>query len=471
MKKLFTILAAVSFFLLLSRCQKDAAISPVQEQAQELAVNLQGLAESLDLDPLFIAKEMAAVAEWPVEVEMASAGVSPRGIGVHGYYRRVIADDIAHYSFTVRIGSGPYDRIGIHRVVKEWSPNRPARTTKALFYQHGDAKNFVGMMLPGINSPNTARDFGMATYLARNGVDVWGIDQAWNLVPEGVTDFSFMADWGVDKQQKDLRRAMAIARLARYLTGGPNEAMILAGYSSGAVTGFAALNAETQIAPGQRNIKGFIPVDLMIKTDNQGIHDLFASEYYRTQALLDNEEYQDFIPFQMLGQLGRNEPDAESPIFPGFTNLQAALFMGTGPIFGDGQSHYIAGVWENDFPIGLQYVSLEQWFDFLETATLYEPALFIQDCGVMISDVVDSPFDDHFAEITVPILNFGAYGGLGYLAEYAFSRIGSTDVTHHIIQLMPDGQGLMDFAHIDIFIASNAEEVAWQPLLEWISAH
>ncbi|MCB0552747.1 MAG: hypothetical protein KDD02_04280 [Phaeodactylibacter sp.] len=469
MKKLIVILAALSIFVLLNSCQKDQLQSPAPQE--ELALNFQDLAQSLDLDVYGIAKELVATAEWPVEVEMAAGEVETRGIGVHNYYRQVIADDIAHYWFTVRIGSGPYSRIAIHRVVKEWAPNRPINTSKALFFQHGDAKDFVGMTLPGLNSPSTPRDFGMAAYLAKNDVDVWGIDQAWNLVPDNVTDYSFMADWGLDKQQKDLRRAMGIARLARYLTGSPNARMILAGYSSGVATGFAALNAETQIGQGQRNIKGFIPIDLAIKTDDQKMLNTFLAEYYRTRELLDNETYEDFIVFRMLGQLGKEDPDGESPIFPGFTNMQAAMFLGAGLIYGEPHSHFLAGMRENDFPVGFQFLTVDQWLDFMQAAPLYEPAQFVNDYSVMMTGIEDSPFDDHFAEITVPILNLAAYGGLGYPSEYAFSFIGSTDVTHHIIQLLPDDQGMLDFGHIDIFLANNAEELAWQPLLEWIEEH
>ncbi len=469
MKKLTVILATLGIFLFMNSCQKDELQGPAPQQEQ--AIDVQELSQSLGLDVLGIARELVSTAGWPLEVELDAGEVETRGIGVHGYYRRAIAEDIAHYSFTVRLGSGPYNRIGIHRVVKESAPNRPVPTSKTLFYQHGDAKNFVGMMLPGINSPSTPRDFGMAAYLARNGVDVWGIDQAWNLVPDDVADYSFMADWGLDKQQKDLRRAMGIARLARYLTGGPNEAMILAGYSSGVATGFAALNAETQIGQGQRNIKGFIPIDLAIKTDDQAMLNTFLSNYYYSRELLDNETYEDFVVFRLLGQLGKDEPGGDSPIFPGFTNLQAALFFGAGQIYGEPHSHLLAGAWDDNLPTGFQFLTVEQWLDFLVAAPLYEPVRFYYDYSIMMTGIEDSPFDDHFAEITVPILNLGAYGGLGYPSEYAFSFIGSTDVTHHIIQLSPGDQGQLDFGHIDIFLANNAEELAWQPLLEWISEH
>ena len=469
MKKLIVILASLGVFLFMNSCQKDELSTSAQQQ--EIAAPFAELSESLGLDVYGIAKDMVATAGWPLEVAPAAGEVETRGIGVHNFNRQVIEGDIAHYWFTVRVGSGSYDRIRIHRVVKEMAPNRPASTSKTLFFQHGDAKNFVGMMLPGLNSPTTPRGFGMAAYLAQNGVDVWGIDQAWNLVPDDVADYSFMANWGLDKQQKDLRRAIGIARLARYLTGSgsPNDKMILAGYSSGVTTGFAALNAETQIGQRQRNIKGFIPIDLAIKTDDQGMLNTFLAEYYRTQELLDNGTYEDFVAFRMLGQLGKEAPDADSPIFPGFTNMQAALYLGAGLIYGEPHSHFLAGVWENDFPTGFQFLTVDQWLDFLQAAPLYQPTLFANDYSIMVSEIEDSPFDDHFAEITVPILNLVAYGGLGYPSEYAFAFIGSTDVTHQIIQLLPNDQALLDFGHIDIFIANNAEELAWQPVLEWIS--
>jgi hypothetical protein len=469
MKKLFIMLVTAGIFLLFTGCQKDIPV--VQPQDQNDIESIQQLIESLPVNPYWVARELVTRSEWPVENEPAIGEVTPRGIGINGYNREVVAEDIVHYTYTIGVGPGPYNRIGIHRVVRELSPNRPVKTDQALFYQHGDAKNFVGMMLPGLNSPTTPDDFGMAVFLARNGVDVWGIDQAWNLLPDDITDFAFMADWGLQKQQEDLRTAMAIARLARYLTGSGLDKMILAGYSSGVATGFAALNAETQVRAGGRNIKGYIPIDLPIKTDIAELQEVFESEYYRTQEILDNGDYEDFISFRMMGQMARNNPNDESPVFPGFTNLQAALFIGAGPIFGSTHVHYLAGVWEDDFPAGFQFLTNEQWFDFMEAAPLYEPALFINDYSVLMTEIKDSPFDDHFAEINVPILNFAGAGGMGRLTEYGISRIGSADVTHHIVQLYPTDEALFDFGHIDIFIANNAPDVAWPAILEWINAH
>ena len=149
-----------------------------------------------------IAVELASTAGWRMDDE---SGVPDRlrpGV-MHGD-RQVIVDDIVHYSFLVRTGCGPRDVIGLHRVVKERRRFVPIRTSKSIFLQHGDGKTFTGMFLPGQLSPHTDDDFGIAVFLAQNDVDVWGIDQAWTLVPADTTDLAFMETWGLQRQVDDL---------------------------------------------------------------------------------------------------------------------------------------------------------------------------------------------------------------------------------------------------------------------------
>jgi len=151
------------------------------------------------------------------------------------------------------------------------------------------------------------------------------------------------------------------------------------------------------------------------------------------------------------------------------TNLEVALFFGAGPLFGgDPPFHYLAGNYENDFPVDFRYVTLDQWFDFMEAGVPWESARFMLDYCALISDIVDVRFDDHYAEIDVPIFNVCPAGGFGELSIYGTTFLGSTDITHHSIQLQSAENALLDFGHIDLFIANNAEELFWQPLLEWM---
>ena len=115
--------------------------------------------------------------------------------------------------------------------------------------------------------------------------------------------------------------------------------------------------------------------------------------------MLENGEYQDFIAFSLVGSLARNDPDGDSPVVPGFTNYKPHCSLGQDRFLETHQFTTWLGFWENDFPIGLQYMTLEQWFDFLESAALYEPARFIYDYCIMITEVEDSPYDDHFLKL------------------------------------------------------------------------
>ena len=57
------------------------------------------------------------------------------------------------------------------------------------------------------------------------------------------------------------------------------------------------------------------------------------------------------------------------------------------------------------------------------------------------------------------------------MALYGIALLGSTDVTQLLIQLKPPADILYDFGHIDVFTAGNAEQLAWQPMLNWIQAY
>lgn len=467
--KNFFALTGLSFILLLSACEKDDTPTPNPEPNPAKS-DIEAIIDDAPVDPYQVARELISQSSWPLEEEVdIESGTGEQAF--LNYEREVIADDIVHYFFQVQMGDNPNDKIGIHRVVREMSPNQPIKNARGFFFQHGDAKDFRGMMLPGTNSPTTSNDFGMAVYLARNDIDVWGIDQAWTLTPAEVTDHSFMADWGLQKQVTDLRQAMAVARIARFLTGSGLDPFILAGYSSGVTTGFTALNEETQLASEVRHVDGYIPLDLAIKTDDETWLAFWQGYYAQVKSVYESGEFAETVPFQPLGQLARNNPNGDSEFIPGFTNLQAALFMGIGPIFEVVPFHYLAGEWENNLPAGVQYLTNDQWLDFMISAPPYQSRLFIVEYTELLGDVNDLPFDDYFADITVPILNISPAGGFGESTKYGTTLMGSSDVTHLITKLESEENVLLDFAHIDIFIADNAESLIWQPMLEWVNTH
>ena len=80
------------------------------------------------------------------------------------------------------------------------------------------------------------------------------------------------------------------------------------------------------------------------------------------------------------------------------------------------------------------------------------------------------PFDDHLADITVPVFYVGASGGFGDFGLYTTSLLGSTDVTVQHRQPERPARSA-DFGHADLFQGIQAQTLVWQPILTWLQAH
>ena len=450
----------------------DDTVAPTQPQPSQST-------PSAVLDPEQIAYSLVVQASWP-EVDGIEASAKLRaGEGLRGeatvrsLQREPIIGDVVHYEFLVQVGPGPFDIIGIHRVVRERAPNSPIRARTSIFLLHGDYKDFEGCFLPGLLSTRTPDDFGFAVYLAQNDVDVWGIDQAWCLVPSSESDFSFMQDWGMQRQVDDLNTAVSVARHARRMTGNGFSRMILCGYSSGSTTGFALLNQETQVIPGHRNVGGFIPVDQGVATDVTAWEEAMCGAVAGYQALIDSGQYQDYNPLPTFGVPALTDPDGPSELIPGFTNIQAGLALGVFPFFEGVSGHFLAGTFDGDgVPTGLQYTDLDHWVDFMINAPPYEPLAFERDEYITNCPAAgDVPWDDHLGDIEVPILFVMAGGGFGYTGDHTLSLLGSKDISRLRVSLYPPEEALLDFAHIDLFLASTAPDLVWQPILTWLQDH
>ncbi len=423
------------------------------------------------IDAESLAWALVGEAGWEPAISRDPAKAIPSdGAGelLWSFSREVISGNIVHYSAIVRTGPGPYDQIGVHRVVKESRPFRPIHTRKALFLLHGDLKDFEGMWLPGQFSPNLPDDFGLAAYLAQERIDVWGITQAWNFVPADVTDYSFYADWGLQKEMDHLSIALGIARLSRWISGDGLDKMLLLGYSSGGFTGYSLLNEESQRPAALRQVKGFIAADAGVRSDDPAWLEMGAGFLGFYQGLYDAGEYADVLILRDAALLAKNDPDGDSPFFPGLTNLQLALFYAGGPIFAPSEAHYHAPVLEDDFPVDLQFVTIPQWLDFLENTAASEPMLFEAEYSVLLAGL-DSPYVAHLGDITVPVLDIGGGGGIAPYTAATVGYLGSSDITQLYVSTNPER--MLDYGHIDIFTGPNAPELVWEPIRDWVVAH
>jgi pimeloyl-ACP methyl ester carboxylesterase len=386
--------------------------------------------------------------------------------------RRMLTANVAEYSFKLRVGPGPYDEIGIHRVVRETAPNRPAHTTDAVFLAPGDIWNFRAAFLTGAHP--------LPVFLAENGIDVWGIDYRWTLVPGGLPDYSFMQSWGIAQDARDLAAALAVARVGRALTGSGLNKLFLLGWSRGGQIGYAYLSEETRVPQILRQVRGFIPVDIYLKTDVPALKSAACQRAQNTNTAIAGGAYANTSGalIATLGNLAVSAPSGTSPIVPTLTNRQAGLLVGEAtftflaPLEPAPFYHFTGGVFDSEGkPAGLLYSNEADLFAFEQASSPVQPNRELADADAATCDATNVPFDDHLDDIKVPILYIGAGGGFGEYGIYTTTLLDSTDVSTLIIDKLPDTQRLLDYGHADLFLANNAQTLVWQPILNWLHSH
>lgn len=407
-----------------------------------------------------------AITAQPVEPAAAAAQA------VANLERRELAANIAEYTFTLRVGDGPYDVIGVHRIVRETSPGVPARTTDGVFLAPGDIWNFRAAFLTGTRP--------LPVFLAENGIDVWGIDYRWTRVPANAADTSFMQDWGLEQDAADVAYALGVARHVRAMTGSGFDRLFLLGWSRGGQIGYALLGNETQLPPGLRNVQAFIPVDIYVKTDVPQLQSFACQRLAATEAAIAGGAHANAVGglITALGTLATVDPDGASILGGGMTNREAGLLVGQATFALQGGLepapfyHFTGGVFGADGkPAGLLYANEADLFAFEAAASPFQPNRELADAEAATCDATDVAWDDHLGAITVPVLYIGAGGGFGEYGIYTTTLLGSTDVTSLVINKVPAPQRILDYGHADLFVAHDADELVWQPMLDWITAH
>ena len=439
---------------------------------------IQGKTLGLLLTAALALPALAAAGPLSAPDPRATPDVAAAAAAVSAIQRRTLTADVAEYFFTVRVGPGPYDQIGVHRVVKETAPFVPVRAAGAVMLAHGDIWNFRAAFLTGARP--------IPVFLAENGIDVWGIDYRWTFVPATVTDLSFMKDWGLDQDARDLGVAIGAARLARSLTGSGAGKLFLLGWSRGGDVGYAYLNDETRLPPPLRQVRGFIPVDIYLKTDVPQLRAFACQRLANTEAAIAAGAYASSSGglIAALGTLAVADPGGlsflDGPPFnlPGFTNRQAALLVGEETfVFLAGLPptpfyHFTGGTFDTQgAPSGLLYSNAADLFAFEQGAAPLQPNRELADADEATCGQTAVPFADRLGEITVPVLYVGAGGGFGEYGVFNTTLLASTDVTVHVVHKVPLDQRLVDYGHADLFLANDAQALAWQAILDWIGAH
>jgi pimeloyl-ACP methyl ester carboxylesterase len=442
-----------------------------------MKTTLRAFLARLPLNALMVCVALCVALALPVQANAAEPA-SARPQIVHSD-RTQLEEGIAHYRYDVAMGPGKYDVVRIHRIVREKRPNKPVRTTDAVMLLPGNPNSFAGIfmapMVTGVSDP----DHSIVIFLAKNDIDVWGMDYGWALVPADETDFEFMGQWNLAKDVAHAEAALSFVRSIRVDTGRGKGKLHVLGLSYGGQVAYPLVGEETMQPPGLRNVKGMVVLDVGVKLDNESDREFYCAMAEIDQALLDSDPPGSYandvgLGFQGLAYLASFAPDEESPFFAPLTNWQAALFLGSSTELVTGQFWHMVGGYLDDYgvPSGLRFTNDQFWVAAMGASfPPYYPRRIDIDTDQLLCGAFDTPFDDHFANITIPILHVAAKGGFGPSAYASTTFTSSRDVTMITVQRLSDEDEAMDFGHVDTVLASDAEAFVWRPILDWIVAH
>ena len=202
------------------------------------------------------------------------------GCRLQGQSRVALGHGVSEYNYQLRVGPDPHDLIGLHRVIEAAESGVPYQNPHAIMFIHGDVWGFDPAFAGKLGGRDRAPN--VATWMAARGVDVWGIDLRWVLVPASTHDRSFMRGWGSAVDVRDIRVATTVERTIRSLTGSGSGRTALLGWSRGGFLAYAYANYETHLASRLRNVDALIPADTVLRFSPQfDQYRQHACTYYR----------------------------------------------------------------------------------------------------------------------------------------------------------------------------------------------
>jgi len=393
---------------------------------------------------------------------------------------RRLVDDIYEFTFAFKVGEGEFDKIGIHWVTKKfWHKHKPLRKKKkdALMMVPGASLDFRTNFLMS-SQTQIAQDIppnhSLAVYLAERNYDVWGIDFRYSFVPDNITidgtdvpycyatGCEFMQEWDMPMYIDDLRKAVIFARIVRSFVYGDHDKIYMLGHSDGAAFTYAYAGEY-----GNMHLKGIIPMDVAYKFDpaEEELIDNACHEYKITKKMIRKGIFYDdeAAVFKYIAVLAFQDPDVESEIIKGMTNKQALLLSLTATYMLDAYApcyHIftgnLSGLYYTDYNYTLDTIfSMDSFNSLNQILEIY---------GIWCSDDI-SEYDDHIADINVPVLYVGAEGGFGVYGVYTTQLIeesGNDDVSSCIVP---------DYGHADLTYAYGADDTAWSTIYDWLEEH
>ena len=391
--------------------------------------------------------------------------------------REHVAGDVWHHSLLLRVGDTPNAVIRIHRIVRERAPWLPRPTSAGAMFLHGDFSSFPSNFAPVLADPASTTT-GMAVDLAQRGIDVWGFDRRWAVATTDA-DLSDFGGMGMVQELDDVGRALAVARAVRLATGSGGDRLHLVGFSRGGFLAYAYAARDAALPAALRSVKGLVPLDVWAELPPEDVDArafVCGSAAWEYQQIADGVTDQENSVFIAIGELAVSDPDGPSPFFtdPQLTNRDAFLALAGQTYFffpATPYYHLAAPFLDGGVVTGLRdspEAVIASWFAH---ASPHQSMREVADTDAVWCGDGSGPIDVDLSRIRVPLFYLGAAGGYGDHGLYSTTRVSSTDVTTNVIRRFGPEGAFEDFGHGDILFASDAPDLAWRPLAQWLASH
>jgi pimeloyl-ACP methyl ester carboxylesterase len=362
--------------------------------------------------------------------------------------------------------NGPYDKIGLHRLVNS------AVTPKGVIFinpgTYGNGEQLTSNPLSD-NYTKTEND-SIAIYWANRGFDVYAIDYRTHFVPItlNASQLGFMANWGWDQWISDIREAVTKVKQVSGV-----DKVFMVGFSFG---GIATMNYATIY--GKEDLQGIVLLDGGWTAKNQNYNSTNTINLTSTVSQINatgiwGYEYPNLpnFPPQPSGALFTTQFIVQNPNAP-------ANIPGTNQSLPPPINPLTNKTWTN----------ITEWYNVVQSGPFsntlggygnvtvnlqngayndrYWPKLIYAEMGAY-KDWTNCPyvaqdFDDKYKDINVPLLGFSSelFGipSFGNLTN----GIGNTDF---ITKLLPE------YGHLDVIQGPYSARDVSEPAYQWMVNH
>ena len=367
--------------------------------------------------------------------------------------------------------NGPYDKIGLHRLIK--ADVTPKGVIVMLPGTYGSGEMLTSN--PTTDNWTLTENESQAIYWANRNYDVYAMDYRTHFVPDNLnplppasinsTQLSFMANWGWDQWMSDINE---VVNKAKIVSSSP--VVFLAGMSFG---GRATMNYAT-IYP--QNLRGIILLD----GGNASANTAPTNQYNLTAALAQENAAQTWFylnpnlpgstplspSFKYLGQYALANPGA--PNINPFTNTPFGFPVNplTGKPFANITDSFgflfqyagmtnITGGNMNTTTLVRFFATMDMfWPDRINLE--YNAYMGWNNCPYVTKD-----FDDNFKNVNIPLIGFTSQN-YGLPKGGPIGNIANADVTRTLLK---------GYGHIDVFEGIYSSRDISEPVYQWLLNH